>query len=230
MIKVDDLDNIFVTADDHFGHKNIVEFCDRPFFSVDEMDQTLIDNWNSVVSENDTVWHLSDFTLGDFDQARKYFSQLNGKIFILANHWHHDKRWLPTNYFGKLSFPVKGSEPTRYIFPEDREFVPHSRFGQLNLESEADMAYSLRNVTIVPPMVVLEVEGMGNQGRPLAITLCHYPLAQWDRKHYGGWHLYGHTHKPDTSGLFRINVGVDCMNYYPVSLSGILQYMYALGW
>lgn len=199
LIKPEDLNNHWITADSHLGHSNIIKFCNRPFETVDEMDRVLISNWNEVVGPDDTVWHLGDFTLGDFEMARRYFAQLNGKINILANHWHHDKRWLPKNYFGPLMLE----------YPE---------------------ATDVSHVNVVPPMVVLEIEGMGGEGRPLAVTLCHYLMAIWDRKHYGAWCLSAHTHKPYETGDFILNVGVDCMNYYPINLGGILEKMYEKGW
>lgn len=195
-MNLDDLNNIFVTADTHFGHTNIIKYCDRPFESVEQMDQLLIDNWNKLIEPEDVVYHLGDFTLGDIETAANYFNQLNGNILVLGNHWHHDKRWLPRNYFGPLALEYPTIDVAR--------------------------------VSILPPMVVLEVAGL--QCRPLAITLCHYPLAVWDRKHYGAWHLYAHTHKGDNSGEFRLNVGVDCMNYCPISLGNVLGMMYEKGW
>ena len=50
----------FYIADLHFGHKNIIRYDNRQFASVDEMDNTLIKNWNSVVSNDDTVYILGD--------------------------------------------------------------------------------------------------------------------------------------------------------------------------
>lgn len=199
-MNVDDLNNTFVTADTHFGHTNIIKFCDRPFESVDEMDRVLIDNHNKVVGSNDIVWHLGDVTLGNFDMARGYFKQLNGKIQVLANHWHHDKRWLPKNYLG----------PMVLEYP--------------------DFVSDIGHVNIVPPMVVLEIEGMGNEGRPLAITLCHYPLAVWDRKHYGGVHCFAHCHSNFSGGEKAIDVGVDNIfkvwgKYRPVRLSEVMDHL-----
>ena len=47
---------IYYTADQHFGHSNVILFCDRPFKNVIEMDETLINNWNNVVSDDDIVY------------------------------------------------------------------------------------------------------------------------------------------------------------------------------
>lgn len=52
---------IWFTSDTHFGHNNIMKFCQRPWKTVEEMDNALIQNWNSVVGENDIVFHLGDF-------------------------------------------------------------------------------------------------------------------------------------------------------------------------
>lgn len=77
----------FYVADTHFGHENIIGHCSRPFSSVDEMDQYLIDQWNSVVCDDDIVYHLGDLSVPDPVYARRIFDQLNGrKILILGNH------------------------------------------------------------------------------------------------------------------------------------------------
>ena len=52
---------IWFTSDLHFGHQNIIKFCNRPWETVEEMDKALIENWNSVVGENDIVFDLGDF-------------------------------------------------------------------------------------------------------------------------------------------------------------------------
>ena len=55
--------NIFFTADTHFGHTNIIESCKRPFKSIEEHDQQLLDAINAVVQPNDHLYHLGDFAL-----------------------------------------------------------------------------------------------------------------------------------------------------------------------
>ena len=83
---------VWFTADTHFGHANVIRYCERPFSSLQEMDDTLIRNWNQVVHPEDTVYHLGDFTLAGTEEAHHYFSQLNGTISIIPG--GHDKRWL----------------------------------------------------------------------------------------------------------------------------------------
>ena len=57
-------DKIFFTADTHWGHRNIIRYCQRPFADVEEMNEALITNWNSTVGKDDIVFHLGDFAMG----------------------------------------------------------------------------------------------------------------------------------------------------------------------
>lgn len=79
----------FFTGDSHFGHTGILEMAMRPFNEIAVHDRTLIENWNSVVRETDTVWHLGDFAWDKLpiDDARAIFNRLNGvKRLIAGNH------------------------------------------------------------------------------------------------------------------------------------------------
>lgn len=85
----------FFTADEHYGHHNIIEYCDRPFKAIDEMNDTIIANHNAVVSEKDTVIHAGDFTLRGKRYAEHMISQLEGNhIFIRGSHDY----WLPKTH------------------------------------------------------------------------------------------------------------------------------------
>ena len=80
---------IFLISDTHFNHKNIIQYCDRPFHTVGEMNELIIYNWNKVVGEDDIVYHLGDFALGDRDECISIGQRLNGhKILIRGNHDH----------------------------------------------------------------------------------------------------------------------------------------------
>lgn len=81
---------IWFTADHHFGHANIIKYCERPFASVEEMNSEMISRWNEVVRLDDIVYHLGDFTLET--SILKYAVNLNGYIKIIPG--GHDHRWL----------------------------------------------------------------------------------------------------------------------------------------
>ena len=78
---------IFITADNHFGHKNIIKYANRPFKTVEEMDRVMIENWNKVVGEDDIIYHLGDFALAPSSYIKEILDNLNGyKILIMGNH------------------------------------------------------------------------------------------------------------------------------------------------
>jgi len=82
--------NIWLSADHHFGHANIIRFCNRPFSSVEEMDEKLISNWNALVKQNDLVLYLGDFSL--LERVNQYLGRLNGNIKVVPG--SHDYRWI----------------------------------------------------------------------------------------------------------------------------------------
>lgn len=173
--------NIWFTADNHFGHANIIEYCNRPFSSVEEMDELMIEAWNALVGKKDEVWHLGDFCLGDMDVAFKYLKRLNGRVRLVPG--GHDEKWIK-----KVVMPR-----------EDR-------------------------------LVIVKFVGK-------TYTLCHYPMLSWEQSHYGRHHFHGHTHgtigrmspssdkkfPPGQKAGYRVDVGVDCWNYAPVSLDELLS-------
>jgi len=71
---------IHFISDTHFGHKNIIKYCNLPFLDVEEMDEVLIKNWNNVVDSKDTVYHLGDFSFRD---PNAYVNRLKGKIVLI---------------------------------------------------------------------------------------------------------------------------------------------------
>lgn len=171
---------IYFTCDHHFGHTNIITYTSRPFKSEREMTNILIKEWNGVVSTNDTVYHLGDFTLGE--DINYLVGNLNGYINFVIPTFHHDKRW-----YSKLSLQ------------------------------------DVVRVQILDSLFALDTD-------EYIICMCHYPLARWDRMHYGAWHLHGHSHGRYQGKGKILDVGVDNAYkllgaYRPFSLDDIKKYM-----
>ena len=78
---------IFLIGDCHFGHRNIIKYCNRPFKDVVDMTEKLIKNWNSIVGKNDIVYVVGDFALCGKQKIIEIGNRLNGhKRLILGNH------------------------------------------------------------------------------------------------------------------------------------------------
>ncbi len=80
------------TADLHFGHANIIRYCDRPFADVEEMDSALIASWNETVADDDTVWVLGDVAMGSIEQGMAIIGALRGRKLLVAG--NHDRCWV----------------------------------------------------------------------------------------------------------------------------------------
>ena len=80
-------EGLFFTSDQHFNHANIIKYANRSFNNISEMNQTMINNWNNVVSKADTVFILGDFCFAPAVGWEKILKQLAGdKVLILGNH------------------------------------------------------------------------------------------------------------------------------------------------
>ena len=74
-------------SDTHFSHTNIIRYTGRPFQSIDEMNECLIDNWNALIAPEDSVFFLGDFDLGNTDFLAGLCKRLQGnKTCIRGNH------------------------------------------------------------------------------------------------------------------------------------------------
>jgi calcineurin-like phosphoesterase family protein len=162
--------NIWFTSDTHFNHKNVIKYSNRPFDSIEDMDEILIQNWNKVVHKKDTIYHLGDFCFGN---PQKYLDKLNGNIIR-----------------------IKGSHD-----PDIKQ----------------------------PYMLVINPNNLLDEyGNKRNVVLCHYAMRSWPKSHYASYSLFGHSHgNLDPYGL-SFDVGVDCWNYYPISLEQVEEKMKVL--
>ncbi|MBQ9072313.1 MAG: metallophosphoesterase [Bacilli bacterium] len=100
---------IYFISDTHFNHSNIIEYCNRPFNDIKEMNDTLIDNWNSIVKKDDIVYHLGDFALADEEELKVLYSKLNGTIILIRG--NHDGK--SAKYYEEIGFKVLTNAPIK---------------------------------------------------------------------------------------------------------------------
>ena len=105
---------IFFTADTHFDHTNILRLCDRPFATVEEMNETLIANWNRKVHGNHTVYILGDMFFRT-SNPEAILSRLKGKKHLILG--NHDSQWIgkvdPENWFESVEHFLEVSDGQR---------------------------------------------------------------------------------------------------------------------
>lgn len=97
--------NIWVISDTHFNHGNIIKFCDRPWDNPKEMNEDLIERWNSVVKDGDKVYHLGDVYMGPGftrEDTSLLLSKLKGKKRLILGNHDNGKDQILQKYFEKI--------------------------------------------------------------------------------------------------------------------------------
>ncbi|MBC7679285.1 MAG: metallophosphoesterase family protein [Pseudorhodobacter sp.] len=82
---------LYLTADTHFGHHNIIAYCNRPYADVQQMQDGLVDRWNDVVRPQDEVWHLGDVAMGRLPETLQVVRRLHGRKHLVPG--NHDRCW-----------------------------------------------------------------------------------------------------------------------------------------
>jgi calcineurin-like phosphoesterase family protein len=108
----------FFTSDLHFGHANIIKFCDRPFGNAEEMNRMIIQNWNSVVQPEDTVYVLGDVSFATPAETSKLLSELNGTLHLIRG--NHDKDKYITCYINAFE-TIDDLKEIKIIEPQSGE-------------------------------------------------------------------------------------------------------------
>jgi len=122
---------IYFSSDGHHGHANIIKFCSRPYKDVNEMNELLIHNWNSVVRPDDEVYYLGDFSLTRGVVERTAPRLLGKKYLIPGNHDHCH----PAHKKGRKNLPeqVKFYENHGFTVLPIHYHMDIPEIGQVNL-------------------------------------------------------------------------------------------------
>lgn len=115
---------VFFTSDTHFSHVNIMKFSGRPFESVEEMNEYLIEQWNKKVPEDGIVYHLGDFGFGTSGKLVQIRKRLNGEIHLIVG--NHDRKQLKDRVFESAFNSVAQQ---RYLYVENQAmYLNHMPF------------------------------------------------------------------------------------------------------
>jgi calcineurin-like phosphoesterase family protein len=198
---------IWFTSDTHFGHANIIKYCERPFRDTDHMDAVIVDNWNSIVSPEDTVYHLGDVALGTIDKSLANVGRLNGyKILVIGN---HDRPFMALE---------KGESELAY-----------AKYNEWMIRYEAvfQSVRFWRDVTTVP---------LDNGNREFRVSHFPYEGDHTEKVRHmserpidvGMPLIHGHVHTKDmltfsARNTPQIHVGMDAWNYFPVAEAQVLD-------
>ena len=190
----------YYTSDLHFGHLNIIRFCDRPVPGVSAMNSRLVQLWNETVTDDDTVWVLGDVALGALDESLAHIGKLAGhKILVPGN---HDRCW-------------EGDRALRKGDPEARE-------RRRAAARERYLSAGFAEIRDRPERVVLGDQEVDLSHFPYegdshgADRFVEYRPV--DR---GGWVVHGHVHDTWRQRGRQINVGVDVWGGRPVPAEAI---------
>lgn len=143
-------DNIYFTSDTHFHHENILKFCNRPFSDIQEMDNKLVENWNSVVSEDSLVFHLGDFAWGGYNAWKHVRDRLNGEIILIKGN-HEEKNMTQTaerELFSLVAYQVKIRVEDRAVYLNHYPFLTYAGVYRI----EKDMVWQLYGHTHSGPL------------------------------------------------------------------------------
>ena len=120
---------VWFTADQHFHHANIIKYTNRPFDSVEEMNEVMIERWNKRVKDGDTIYQLGDFALCSSEKADEIIARLNGTIIFVPG--GHDK-WIKAYHREKFSI-----EPLifiKYHMGTDKVYITLCHYPMLSWE------------------------------------------------------------------------------------------------
>lgn len=173
--------NTFIISDTHFGHKNMIKFENMParnkFKSIADMDEYIIENWNSVVGQDDIVYHLGDFSLSSNGYTNQILERLNGNICLIIG--NHDSSLMKSKNI--------------------------NHFTSIQHYKEINYVYKNKNYQI---------------------CMMHYPIAIWNRMHYGSIHFFGHQHNnfKQKGRCCDVGVDTDLSNFKPILIEDAIEH------
>jgi calcineurin-like phosphoesterase family protein len=219
--------NVYLTSDTHYNHPNICLATStwsrkdktRDFKSLSYMNQTMVNNINSTVGEDDILIHFGDWSFGGIESIWEFRKQIICKnIYLLfGNHDEKiiDNKVLPNCHCRDTIDDYEnindGPNPERYRDDRDRMYDITTQ--QLFL-----WCGHYANFDITYPQI------RKDQKKPrYKFVASHFPIHSWDELGKGRIHFHGHSHlihNKISKDSRAMDVGMDGNNYFPYELKG----------
>jgi calcineurin-like phosphoesterase family protein len=181
----------FFTSDNHFFHQNVIKYDSRPWVTIEEMNEGLIRNWNSVVKPEDTVYILGDFSLA-FRPVEIYPQRLNGTKYLI-----------PGNHDFCHSYNKKSKKSLEHL----EKWITKYEENGLHVMAE-------HSSLDIPGVAVVNMCHI-----PFSCQDQRYE--KFKAINDGRWTLHGHTHSKEKINGREIHVGVTAWDYFPVHIEQV---------
>lgn len=217
--------NVYITSDTHYNHKNLVSSITewenvrpgetRDFKSLSHMNQTIVNNINSIVGEDDILIHLGDFSFGGIESIWEFRKQIICKniYLIFGNHDEHiiTDKVLPNVHESayKEGLLIDGPNPNYYGDERDRMFdiTTQQLFTWCGHYAEFEIIYP-------------QVKKDQKKPRYKFVTM-HFPIASWNEMRKGRVHFFGHLHSSENNKIQQgraMDCGLDGNDFKPYEL------------
>jgi len=203
---ISEMETIWFTADLHHGHPKIVHICNRPVYLSPELHDYFIGREAEdpeYKMYKDPQWKAEMTKVHDEWLVKEVFNKYikrNHSVYILGD-LSMAKRQEAEKFIDRLNgdkFLILGNH--------DKNIDTSTRFAQIT---------QIKDFRFKRP------------GIDINISLCHYPMASWDKKPHGAWHLYGHVHGRYKNPGLSLDVGIDNaeIGWRPINLYEVIQIM-----
>lgn len=209
------MSNIFFTSDQHWGHKNVIKYCDRPFKKdCQECGGSGHIIPNDIVRGGEpevcSVCHGDGF-IPLVDEMDKFMIEQWNSVVKPGDVVYH---------IGDIGFFNNDQDKKKAL-----ENVLKRLNGSIHLIFGNHDSYIKNAEGFAWKGDYKTIKSKSKDPIQYYIVMCHYPMLSWNRSHYGSVMIHGHCHgslqKDETQ--IRIDVGVDCWDFKPVPLSEILR-------
>lgn len=203
----------FFTSDTHFGHANIIRYAKRPQLRPGD----------EVTVGKETMWFSKKVASERATEMDKFLIDRHNSVVTDTDDIYHNGDFCfgtgqdALNYLNRLNF-------YRFYFiwgnhDKAMQDVWKIKTGPVCAE-QTKYADLLNRLYFIGNMKEVT---FGDK----SIILNHYAMRVWNRSHHGAWHLYGHSHGslPDDPHSRSFDVGVDCHDYYPITLEQVGKIM-----